>query len=311
MKLLAIRVANSSASDFKISLHPDDLDADVEALRAFETGRIDSIVQEKRYLRKDGPAVWVRLTVSAMRKPGGALDYYICVYEDIGERKRAEDALRESEEQFRRFVEQAPPAIAMFDRDMRYVACSNRWLDDYGCSETNLVGRSHYEVFPEIPESWKEVHRLGLAGQVVRAEEDAFERADGRKQWVRWEVRPWRKGNGEIGGITILTEDVTEKVTAGEALRESEEQFRTLADAIPQLGLVRQRRRLHHWYNRRWYEYTGTTPEQMEGWGWQSVHDPEALPAVMERWKASIATGEPFDMDFPAARGRWRVPPRS
>ena len=53
------------------------------------------------------------------------------------------------------------------------------------------------------------------------------------------------------------------------------------------------------WYNHRWYEYTGTTPEQMEGWGWQSVHDPEALPKVLEQWKASIATGEPFEMEFP------------
>ena len=62
------------------------------------------------------------------------------------------------------------------------------------------------------------------------------------------------------------------------------------------------------WYNQRWYEYTGTTPEQMEGWGWQAVHDPEALPEVLERWKASIATGEPFDMVFPlrGADGEFR-----
>ncbi len=62
------------------------------------------------------------------------------------------------------------------------------------------------------------------------------------------------------------------------------------------------------WYNRRWYEYTGTTPEQMEGWGWQSVHDPDVLPRVLERWKASLASGEPFDMVFPlrGADGRFR-----
>ena len=63
------------------------------------------------------------------------------------------------------------------------------------------------------------------------------------------------------------------------------------------------------WYNSRWYEYTGTTPEQMEGWGWQSVHDPATLPLVMENWKHSINTGEPFEMTFPlrGADGRFRA----
>ncbi len=84
-----------------------------------------------------------------------------------------------------------------------------------------------------------------------------------------------------------------------ETLKESEEQFRTLADSIPNLAWWANSDGYIIWYNRRWYEYTGTTPEQMEGWGWQSVHDPQMLPKVLERWKASIATGEPFDMEFP------------
>jgi PAS domain S-box-containing protein len=84
-----------------------------------------------------------------------------------------------------------------------------------------------------------------------------------------------------------------------EKLRSSEEQFRALADAIPQLCWMANVDGWIFWYNQRWYQYTGTTPEQMEGWGWQSVHDLNALPQVMERWKASITTGEPFDMVFP------------
>lgn len=83
------------------------------------------------------------------------------------------------------------------------------------------------------------------------------------------------------------------------ALTESQERFRVMVDAIPQLAWMARPDGWIYWYNRRWYEYTGTTPEQMEGWGWQSVHDPASLPGVMERWKASIATGQPFDMVFP------------
>ena len=87
------------------------------------------------------------------------------------------------------------------------------------------------------------------------------------------------------------------------ALQESEERFRTLADAIPQLCWMANAEGLVFWYNRRWYEYTGTTPEQMKGWGWQTVHDPRVLPEVIERWQVSLSTGRPFDMIFPI-RGR-------
>jgi PAS domain S-box-containing protein len=90
---------------------------------------------------------------------------------------------------------------------------------------------------------------------------------------------------------------------AQEKQQRTEEQFATLANAIPQLCWMANPDGWIFWYNRRWFEYTGTTPEQMEGWGWQSVHDPVELPKVLERWKASIATGEPFDMVFPLRSG--------
>jgi PAS domain S-box-containing protein len=93
-----------------------------------------------------------------------------------------------------------------------------------------------------------------------------------------------------------------------EQLRESERQFRTLADSIPTLCWSARADGSIFWYNQRWYDYTGTSPEQMEGWGWQSVHDPVWLPQVLERWRASIAQGDPFEMVFPlrAADGTFR-----
>jgi len=500
---------------------------------------------------------------------------FLSVY-DLTEQRRAEEALRESEERLQLFIENAPVALAMFDTSMRYLVASRRWMTDYGLDERDLRGLSHYEVSPEIPDSWRSVHQRALAGEVLHAREDRFERLDGAVQWLRWEVLPWRKADGSIGGTIIFTEDITERkrteealrkseaqlisivenlsegviasttdgfvfqwnraglamfgfstlaeaqrmlpeflklfevrtldgevvpfeqwplsrvlrgellrewdvcmrrldtgvetifsysgslvynengqplmavltvtditgrkqteealreseerlwaifrtlpvgilitdrhgrvvesngvveriyggavtltqspqeyrvgktwwadtgrpVQAGEwpsdmalrtgeaelnreidllradgtcgtvldsaaplrdaegqiigavvaiqeitdrkqaeqALRESEARFSALANNIPQLTWMADGTGWIFWYNRRWYEYTGTTPEQMEGWGWQRVHDPDVLPRVLDEWQRSIATGEPFDMEFPlrGADGRFR-----
>jgi len=116
-----------------------------------------------------------------------------------------------------------------------------------------------------------------------------------------------RQANDEL---ERRVEERTEELgRANAALKDSEGKLRLLADTIPQLTWMARPDGHIFWYNRRWYEYTGTTPDQMEGWGWQSVHDQDELPKVLERWKASIDSGEPFDMVFPlkGADGQFRM----
>jgi PAS domain S-box-containing protein len=152
---------------------------------------------------------WFRVLVT--RFPGTPRRL-IVAHEDVTERRRAEAALQESEHRLRLFFEHAPAALAMFDEQMRYLAVSRRWISNFRLAgEEPLIGRSHYEVFPDLPEAMKLAHRRALAGEVVRGEGEHRVRANGPKHWLTWEVRPWNLNTGAIGGIVIFSEDITER----------------------------------------------------------------------------------------------------
>ncbi|WP_438003750.1 STAS domain-containing protein [Sorangium sp. So ce321] len=135
------------------------------------------------------------------------------------ERDHLQAALRRSEEHARLFVTYTPAAVAMFDRNMCYILASHRWLADYGLKDTDIIGRSHYDLFPEIPEHWRAVHQRCLAGASEGNDEEPFPRADGRVDWVRWKIFPWHTTGGEIGGVMLFTEVVTERKRLEDTLR--------------------------------------------------------------------------------------------
>jgi PAS domain S-box-containing protein len=116
--------------------------------------------------------------------------------------------LAAEEQRLRLFIEHAPAALVMLDRDMRYLAISQRWMNDFGLTE-NLIGRCHYDVFPEIPEAWREQHRRCLAGVAEKHPVDRLVRSDGTSYWLKREIRPWRDNQGQIGGLVISWEDIT------------------------------------------------------------------------------------------------------
>ena len=142
----------------------------------------------------------------------GGHPYAITTLLDITERKYAEEKLQENERLFKLFVEYSPAAIAMFDKDMRYLAASHRFIKDYGLPSYDIIGKSHYEIFPEIPERWREIHRRCLAGAVESEAADPFPRADGSLDWVRWEIHPWYEADDVIGGIILFSEVISERI---------------------------------------------------------------------------------------------------
>ena len=118
-------------------------------------------------------------------------------------------------------LRQAPLGVAIFDREMRYLVASAQFLTDQGMpGDMPLEGRQHYEVFPDIPQHWRDIHARVLAeGVELSHEGEAFERADGQLHWVRWSVAPWRTDDGEIGGLVLYTEEVTSRVEGDIDLR--------------------------------------------------------------------------------------------
>jgi PAS domain S-box-containing protein len=156
---------------------------------------------------------------------------------ELAERKATEQQLQENQQLLHTMIENTPAAVAMFDTDMRYMAYSRRWLADYRLGNRELKGLGHYEVFPEIGEEWKAIHRRCLAGAKETREEDRFPRGDGTEDIVRWAVEPWRKGNGDIGGITMFTEVITDRVRAREERRSLRSQL-IQAQKIEALGTL-------------------------------------------------------------------------
>ena len=108
-------------------------------------------------------------------------------------------------------IENDPSSIVIMDNQMNYMYASKKYLKDFRIRETNILGMNHYKVFPNMPELFKDVHRKVLAGEVINSEEEIFHHADGSTDFTRYLLRPWYQLNGQIGGIVMYLEVITER----------------------------------------------------------------------------------------------------
>lgn len=190
--------------------------------RIMETGQtetneetLQTAVGERVFLATKGP----------LRDAEGMVFGTFGISRDITERKLIAEKIQRKEEKLRLLFEHSPVALAMFDRDMHYLAANQRWIEVFSLDKRNIIGLLHYDVFPEIGAELKNIHQRVLSGEAMTIDTKLFERADGRVQWLRWEMQPWIKANHSIGGIVIFAEDVTERINTETEIRHHNEEL--------------------------------------------------------------------------------------
>jgi PAS domain S-box-containing protein len=175
---------------------------------------------ELQIVTATGRSVWIRALGNPEFENGKCKRLY-GTFQDIDEKKKADQALVNEKLRLAAFVENAPAAVAMFDRDVKYIAVSNRWMEEYQLSGS-VIGISHYDVFPNVSDDWKAIHARCVAGAVEKNNEDIW-RPEGwdHDQFLRWEVRPWHQFDGSIGGIMMFTQDITEACLQRDELKKA------------------------------------------------------------------------------------------
>ncbi|MGB1287923.1 MAG: PAS domain-containing protein, partial [Aggregatilineales bacterium] len=156
----------------------------------------------------------------------------------------AENArLKHENQALREFIKYSPGANAIFDTDMQYIEASNGFMEGYDIVGQPYLGRSHYDLFPEMPQRWRDKHSKVIhEGHIERDEADAFEREDGSIIYNQWEVRPWFMQDGSIGGLIMYTDVVTEQIELQQQakelfhnLRQSEERYESILSHLPDM----------------------------------------------------------------------------
>jgi PAS domain S-box-containing protein len=259
-----------------------------ENIKSFAKNALAGVTQSipskiiSTHLKKNGEPVQMQVIWHLINYNGHKAS--ISLARDITEELYMQNALRESEERMSLFVEYSPASLAMFDNEMRYIAMSQKWRIDNDLKDQNIIGRNHYEVVPGVSQEWKDGHQRSLKGAIERKEEDLFIHKDGTVDWLRWEIRPWYKTSGEIGGIIMFTEVITEQ-------KESELKFKNLVEKSL-VGVYIVQKGKFVYVNPKFAQDLGYTQEEILHLdNLQDIRDVEHIPPALIEWRKKVETG--------------------
>ncbi|WP_197047340.1 PAS domain S-box protein [Planktothrix serta] len=171
--------------------------------------------------QKDGSKYWVEMSISPVTNQEGQITHFVSVQRDVTHKRLYANTLLRERKQMQQIITDAPFAVAMLDQEFRYIAHSQKWLEDYHLSEESLIGLSHLDIFPNLREYWLNIYHQALAGEVLSCAEDNMDYPDGTQGYIRWAIHPWHIDPTEIGGIIIATYPIDELVKGRESALES------------------------------------------------------------------------------------------
>jgi len=173
--------------------------------------------------------------------------------------------LTEQKHQLEQLARHIPMAVAILDREMRYLFVNDRWVSDFGLQGRSIIGYSHYDLFQEINADWKAIHQRCLQGDTHCDDQVPFTRADGSVEWLRREIVPWRTTQGDIGGLIVYTEIITDRKQAQDALKAQHNFLRQVIDLDPSFIFAKDQNGRFLLANKALADTYGTTPDAMVG----------------------------------------------
>ncbi|HEV3299877.1 MAG TPA: PAS domain S-box protein, partial [Planctomycetaceae bacterium] len=298
-----------------IGMTPLDFDADVtpgrveEMKHTLDNGQLMTF--ESRHRRKDGTVFPVEVRGQVFWE--GGRRFTVALARDNTERKRAEEALRESEERFRGTFENAAVGIAHVHANGRFLRVNEKFCNIVGYSREEFLQKTYQEI----------THSDDLAASIEAADalfrgdspnfglEKRFVRKDGSFVWAQVLASLQRDAAGVPAyGIGII-HDMTERKRLEESLRASEERYRFLTQSIPQKIFTANANGDVDYFNQQWTEFTGLSFEQIKGWGWLQFIHPDDVDENVRHWQHSVNTGEPFQLEHRFRRSdgvyRWHL----
>jgi PAS domain S-box-containing protein len=215
-------------------LHPDDYEYIVETIQASAANQTNYESQFRVLLPQQGLR-WRQCHAKPELQGDGSTLWHGIIM-DITDRKKSEQQLLHMHDLMQYIIEHNKSAVAVHDRNLHYIYVSQRYLEDYRIKEKDVIGKHHYDVFPDLPEKWRKVHQKALKGIVSHSDEDPFHREDGTVDWTRWECRPWYEADGTIGGIIVYTEVINEQKRKEEEIKLLNSRLEILVESIQQLS---------------------------------------------------------------------------